>query len=305
MTIDPTGSSGDLLADRRFDYAAGALADGDVEAAADLIRQVLDLAPRWVPAWMLLAEVEERRGSTTAALDAYAKAAALDGAELFGAGLHVARLRGNAVPDRMPDAYVSTLFDQYAPRFDRHLVDDLGYRGPALLAQAVARQSGSRRFARGLDLGCGTGLMGAAVRDRIDDLHGVDLSPAMVAEAARKTIYDALHVNDVVRHLERADPASLDLIVAADVFVYLGALDPIFEAAARAMTGDGLLAFTVQAHGGAGVRLGPDLRFAHAARMVRDGLERAGLTVREMTEAATRRERGAEVAGLVVVAGRS
>lgn len=305
MTSDPTGSSGDLLADRRFDYAAGALADGDLETAADLLRQVLDLAPRWVPAWMKLAEAEERRGCGTAALDAYAQAAALDEAGLFGAALHVARLRGDPAPDRMPDAYVSTLFDQYAPRFDRHLVDDLGYRGPALLAQALARQSGSRRFARGLDLGCGTGLMGAAIRDRVDDLRGVDLSPAMVAEAARKTVYDTLHVDDVVRHLGRAEPASLDLIVAADVFVYLGALDPVFGAAARAMTGGGLLAFTVQTHGGAGVRLGPDLRFAHATGVVRDALERTGLTLREMTEAATRRERGVEVAGLVIVAGRS
>ena len=62
----------------------------------------------------------------------------------------------------MPQAYVRALFDQYAPRFEFALVDDLGYRGPALLFKAVLSVRAAARkpafFKRAIDLGCGTGL---------------------------------------------------------------------------------------------------------------------------------------------------
>ncbi len=294
-------SSGDLLTDRLFAYATETLNDGDLEAATDLLRQTLDRAPTWVPAWALLGEAEERRGERSAALDAYARAAAHDVTGAFGATLHVARLRGDPL-DGMPPAYVATLFDQYAPRFDEHLVGTLGYRAPALLTDALARTRGSRRFARALDLGCGTGLMGHAIRHRIDRLEGVDLSPAMIAEAARKGGYDALYVDDGVHRLDNITAGTLDLIVAADVLVYLGALDALFAAAARALAADGTFAFTAQTHAGDGVVLGDDLRYAHSPTILRDGLERAGLVVEMLESASTRRERGSDVPGLVAVA---
>ncbi len=302
MTPRRARGSGDLLADRRYAYAADALAEGDAAAAADLMRQTVGLVPAWVPAWMLLAAAEERLGRTKAAAEAFARAAALDADGLFGATLHLARLRGASPPDKMPDAYVAALFDGYAERFDRHLVEGLGYRGPALLAGALARHGGARRFARALDLGCGTGLMGEAVRGRAERLEGVDLSAAMVAAAARKDLYDALHVGEVARHLGAVAPGSLDLILAADVFVYLGTLDPVLAAAAKALAPGGVLAFTVQTHEGPGVRLGADLRFSHGAAAVRGGIERAGLAVAELAPASTRREGGADVPGLLAVA---
>ncbi len=101
----------------------------------------------------------------------------------------------------MPDAatqalhsYVRTLFDQYAPRFDRAL-EDLGYRAPALLREAVA--AARPRFGAMFDLGCGTGLAGVAFRPHVDRLVGVDLSSKMVEEARRKGVYDALEVGDI------------------------------------------------------------------------------------------------------------
>ena len=47
-------------------------------------------------------------------------------------------------------------------------------------------------FGAMLDLGCGTGLGGAAFRPFVDRLVGVDLSPAMIAQAAAKGLYDRL-----------------------------------------------------------------------------------------------------------------
>lgn len=297
-----SGSSGGLLADRRLAYAERALDEGDAAAAADVARQTLDLAPDWVPAWLLLGAAEERLGRPDAARAAYARGAEHDAGGRFGAALHVARLSGQPPPGGMPDAYVATLFDQYASRFDRHLVDGLGYRAPALLASALSRTAGGGRFARALDLGCGTGLMGVAIRDRVDRLEGVDLSPAMVAVAGRKAVYDALHVGEGARHLRTAPPGTFDLILAADVLVYLGPLGPAFEAAAQALTTGGLLAFTAQTHAGEGIRLGDDLRYAHAPGAVRDGLADAGLALLRLEAASTRREKGVDVPGLVAVA---
>ena len=91
-----------------------------------------------------------------------------------------------SVPDTLPPAYVARLFDDYAWRFDKHLIKNLGYRAPALIAEALSGVASDRRFASALDLGCGTGLMGEALRDRTDHLTGVDLSQAMIAKARER-----------------------------------------------------------------------------------------------------------------------
>jgi MFS family permease len=84
-----------------------------------------------------------------------------------------------------------TEYDRIAPAYDRTLIDGMGYRSPPAVA-AVAQ-----RFipadATILDAGAGTGLLGVALKEagftRID---GMDLSPAMLAVAARKGIYGDL-----------------------------------------------------------------------------------------------------------------
>src|ERR1700719_5185416 len=90
----------------------------------------------------------------------------------------------------MPPAYVRALFDQYAPRFETALVDDLGYRGPALLFKAVlATRLAVKKpafFKRAIDLGCGTGLAATAFAREVDHFIGIDLSPRMI-EKARST----------------------------------------------------------------------------------------------------------------------
>ena len=136
----------------------------------------------------------------------------------------------------MPEGYVRALFDGYAPAFDQALTERLGYRAPELLLRAVeAARSGERmKFGSVLDLGCGTGLAGAAFRPFCDWLVGVDLSPAMLAQAREKGLYDRLVEGDVTRFLaeEAQAKARYHLILAADVFVYLDDLAPVLQAAA-------------------------------------------------------------------------
>jgi predicted TPR repeat methyltransferase len=200
---------------------------------------------------------------------------------------------------------VRRLFDQHAPDFDEALLTRLDYRAPNILKAAVEGVKGRPlRLGSLLDLGCGTGLAGAAFRPCCDWLVGVDLSPDMIAQARAKGLYDQLTVGDLTENLVAAAGAQHHLVLAADVFVYCSGLAPIVSAVSRVLTPDGLFAFTVEAHEGRGVVLRPTLRYAHGADHVRASIEAAGLRLLHLSEVATRTESGAPVAGLVVVASR-
>lgn len=172
---------------------------------------------------------------------------------------HELRVLADPDIDRAPPAYVEALFDDFAERFDRQLVDMLNYQAPQLLSDLVSRQRG--QFERVLDLGCGTGLAAPHLRPFGGRLTGVDLSTAMLAKAAERGDYDALVHSEAVAFLE-AHPESFDLIVAADVLIYFGDLTPVFAAAASAMAPSGLLAISTEL-GERGWRLLPSARYAH------------------------------------------
>jgi predicted TPR repeat methyltransferase len=172
----------DPIAERRYAYARAAARDGEWAAAAKVLEQALELAPNWPLAWFALGEARERLGEKDGAADAFRAALAVDPSDAQGARGRLALLGEGATLDALSPAYVARLFDDYAARFDAHLAGELGYRGPELIAAALDRLD-SRRFSRCIDLGCGTGLAGAALRERVDTLIGVDLSPRMIAKA--------------------------------------------------------------------------------------------------------------------------
>jgi predicted TPR repeat methyltransferase len=206
----------------------------------------------------------------------------------------------------MPRAYVRALFDQYAPKFEAALVDDLGYRGPALLFKAVlAARAAVRRpafFKRAIDLGCGTGLAAHAFAREVDDFIGIDLSPRMIERARSTGLYAELEVAEMVEGLRRKPDASANLILAADAMVYLADLAPLLREARRVLIAGGLLAFTVETHGGDGVILGEGLRYAHNAAYVRASIGDAGLALSRCEDLSARNEDNVPVPGLVVVA---
>jgi predicted TPR repeat methyltransferase len=298
-------SSGDLRADRRFLYAEASAAEGDHAAAAQLLEQCLEIVPDWAPAWFALGSAREQLGDSEASIAAYRQALACDHADLLGASLALARLGVAETPATAAPAYVARLFDQYAPRFDVHLVDALGYRAPKLVRHAVAEVCGRANhplhFARALDLGCGTGLAGAAFRDCVDYLEGVDLSPGMIAQARAKSIYDAFELGDILDRLHAAPERTFDLIVAADVLVYIGDLRPLFTQITRVLAGGGLFAFTAESHAGEGYVLGSEMRFAHSRNYIEETARRAGFSVLLLNLGSTRRNKGAAVSNLVGV----
>ena len=301
-------SSGDLMADRRFEFARDLQLKGDLPAAADLLLQAIELAPDFTSAWFTLAGIREQLGEHDAAIAAFQKARASDADDRHGAGLRLMRLGAEPVAG-MPQAYVQTLFDQYAPRFETSLVDDLGYRGPALLFKAVLSvRSAARKpafFKRAIDLGCGTGLAAAAFANGVDHFIGVDLSPRMIERSRATGLYAELDVADMLHGLRAREDASADLILAADAMVYVAELAPILAEAARVLASGGLLAFTTETHGGEGVVIGHGLRYAHAATYVRAVVESAGLKLLLLEDRSARNEDHAPVPGLVAVAAKT
>jgi predicted TPR repeat methyltransferase len=295
-----TGASGDLAADRRFQWATGALEAQDYEGARDIFVQTLELAPNWPPAWFGLGQALEAQGRREEAAQAFARALALDPFDAAGASLRLARLGGDS-PAAAPRAYVETLFDQYAARFDKHLVGALAYRGPDVLAERIEHAAPGRIFSHILDLGCGSGLMGAAIRGKARRMTGVDLSPAMIEQAKGKRIYDRLATAELLDFLNSEPEASADLVVAADVFVYIGDLAPVLAAISRVLEPGGLLAFTAQQWSGESFQLGEDLRFSHGEPYLRARAAKTGFAIVELKPATTRKDRGADVPGWVAI----
>jgi predicted TPR repeat methyltransferase len=300
MSRDPL-ASGDLIADRRFAYAKAAADEGDWRAAADLFEQALERAPEWAAAWFALGEARQKLGNLDAAGQAFRAALAADPADAQGAAARLALIARGDAPRALPEAYVARLFDDYAPRFDAHLTGNLAYRAPALIADALSATAPVRRFAQALDLGCGTGLMADALRSRVDHLTGVDLSPAMIANARERGVYDGLIVGDATALLRCEPPGVFDLIVAADSLVYIGDLAPVFAAVATALTADGLFAFSVESWEGDGFELKPTMRFAHGQPYLEATARGASLRPLLIRSASTRREAGTDAPGLICV----
>jgi predicted TPR repeat methyltransferase len=204
----------------------------------------------------------------------------------------------------VPAGVVADCFDDCASRFDTHLVGVLGYSAPKFMREAVDRLTrNNRRFHHALDLGCGTGLIGEHFRDIVTEIDGVDLSLKMLEQAQRKQIYNKLDREEIVTWLERAatDGLSFDIVFAADVFVYVGNLEPTFKAVRTTLAGDGLFVFSVEHLAQGSFELLPSLRYSHSVSYVRQLASKHRFTVELCEQVNLRKEQGAIIAGTVFV----
>lgn len=310
------------------------------EAALDSQRRALALDPASARAQLGCANALRALGRREEAAAAYRAALAL-GADAATVDFMLAALGVQPAPAASPPEYVRALFDQYAQDFDQHLLGPLQYRTPQLLvdllvsrlapagaaAPDTAAQAGSPdgTAVRGpsgapgagpgagpaaaldvLDLGCGTGLCAPLLKPWARRLSGLDLSPQMLEKAASLRLYDELVCADMGPWLDRQQ-AAFDLIVAADVFVYAGALDAVLAAARQALRPGGWLAFSVEQAEAAGAGEGEGAaqdcqlrasgRYAHAAAYLRRLAAEQGWQGCELQAATLRLDQGQPVAG--------
>ncbi|MEP3277663.1 MAG: methyltransferase [Stappiaceae bacterium] len=248
----------------------------------------------------------EKAGELDAAAAAYHEVLALDPDDCGGAAVRLAAMGRGDVPDKAPDAYVATLFDQHAEAFDDILVDQLGYDIPEKIS-ARLRAIAPGPYERMLDLGCGTGLSGEQLQDICGHITGVDLAENMVEIAYDKGDYDDLYVAEIVNFLQNPEEDPWDLILATDVLPYLGGLEDFFAGVANNLTSGGVFGFSSETlppetFDGRSIMVGAKQRFAHAESYVLDVLAQNGFSCLEINPTTIRAEEGEPVPGHLVLA---
>lgn len=284
---------------------------GDFDSAVECYWQALSLRPDDGIAMYNLGNALAAKGERGAAVECYRQAVKLDPGNTSAAHLIAALTAQNS--ERPPSQYVEKLFDDYAATFDTHLTQNLGYKMPSELA-ALLRQHATPPAARWdvLDLGCGTGLSGMEFAPHARELTGVDLSGKMLEKARAKNIYHRLVQSDLLSMMHGEPASSYDVIIAADVLVYLGALDEIVAEARRLLRTGGFLLFSVEAlealHKEAPAvdslplyQLNPSGRYAHSARYLEKLSSENGFNSLAMASLQARHDRGMPIAAWAAV----
>ncbi|CUX10467.1 class I SAM-dependent DNA methyltransferase [Agrobacterium deltaense] len=303
-------SSGDVIADRRADYARMLAESGDFPAAAELMEQALELAPRWTAGWFRFGEYHEKAGETEKAVAAYGKVAQLDTEGLFAAELKLAVLGAAETPEQPPSRYVEGLFDDYADRFETSLVEKLDYSVPQKLAELIGKAAEGGVFDTIVDIGCGTGLLGVEIRAFANRLEGFDLSQNMLAKAEEKGLYDHLDQADLSLEPEASGLFTptlaqhrAGLVAAADVMMYLGSLETVMPLVSALLAPPGFFAFSVEDAGEEdGFVLRESLRYAHSKSYVSELLERTGFSLIEIRKTTIRKDAGKPLSGILFLA---
>ncbi|WP_194722281.1 tetratricopeptide repeat protein [Noviherbaspirillum malthae] len=274
-----------------------------VQDALHAFDQCLATAPEFAQAWSARGSLLRELNRLDEAAACFEKALAFGGdAELN--GYYLASVRGNAapsIPPAPPRRYVEGLFDDYASDFQQHVVGQLGYQGYERLLRPLV--DAGKTFGRALDLGCGTGLCAPLLRPIAETIDGVDISQAMLEQARRLGIYRELTHADIASYLAVSqEPA--DLVVAADVFIYVGELAEVFKHVRRLLAPSGRFLFTVEApegtQAGQDLQLLPSLRYAHSEPYIRKLAQASGFRVDEIACAPIRHDQGRPVEGLYV-----
>lgn len=316
-------------ADIFFNLALSYKNAGDIEAAVSMYCKVLQLEPQSIDALYNLAGCYRQQKSYDEAALTYRKVLQRDSDHLSatnnlafvcklqgrtdeairyfkkvlqirpdheGAGHMLAALTGAEVTSP-PQKYVQEVFDNYSGYYETSLLEELGYSVPEKMKSIVtAGGYWKKSFQHGLDLGCGTGLCGEAFFELPARLDGVDIAPKMVEIARSKDIYNTLHVSEINEFL-KGQVGPFDLVLAADVFAYLGDLQETLDSVYAATTADVLFCFSTETISGNGYRLRSTGRFGHSISYIEKTASDGGWKVLETHGTSLRKEKEAWVKG--------
>jgi predicted TPR repeat methyltransferase len=316
------------------------LNEGDREEASAWIKQTLDADPAYDQAWINLANLLEKQGELKEAeiaaknavlikespsalvrlgyvlqrqerldeaLEVYGRVLEIDPEDSKGVTLFLAALGLRTTPNRAPRVLVQRIFDHYAGYYDRHMCEALEYQGPevilSMLSPWLQRQNVEEAASDGLnilDLGCGTGLCGAALSPFARTLVGMDLSQRMLAKAQKRGIYDRLIESELTQGLQDLD-WDYDCITASDVFVYLGDLEPVFKGVYNRLRPGGMFAFTVERQAEPGYKVSKTTRYQHSRKYLEELSQKTGFEIVNMEDTVVRQEAEEPVASLAVL----
>lgn len=286
------------LAEAHNNLGIALQAQGNFAQAEACYREALRHKPGFPGAHVQLATMLQMLGRKDEALTCYETALALQ-PDNESVQHHVNALRRIST-EKAPPGYVRQLFDDMAGNFDAYLVGNLGYHIPEILSQAlIAELQPNPHSLDVLDLGCGTGLFGMTFQTFSRRLTGVDLSEKMLDQARAKGIYAVLAATSLDDYMRDAQDASADLVVATDVFVYVGELHALFQQVRRVLRPDGAFAFSVESstENDADYLLQQNGRYVHTLAYVRRLAEHCGLREASCAPVVIRLEAGQAVHG--------
>lgn len=203
------------------------------------------------------------------------------------------------LPNAAPQEFVKNLFAQYAPYYEQHLFL-LGYNTPEMLYKAIVGLIGPENNSLTiLDLGCGTGLIGEKFRLLAKKLIGIDLAEEMVAIARQKEVYDELLVADILTAITQHQ--DLDLIIAADTFVYIGDLEQIFAQSKAALKPNGILAFTIEKTYKYPYQIQKSMRFAHSKQYIEELAQKYYFNIKNCQNLILRKDKNSQIEGYLYI----
>ncbi len=267
--------------------------------AIEYFKQAVHIEPLHLPAYLNLGVEYLKAENLTEAQYYYEQAARINPGDLEIQHILMA-LTQQKIPEKAPAEYLKNLFNQYASYYDKHLTESLRYRVPQQLHQMIYQHTKIEEAKwTTMDLGCGTGLCGELFKEFSKQLIGVDISPEMINSAKEKNIYDELIVADIEDALERY--TELDLILAGDVFAYLGDLETIFAKARQKLKTGGLFAFSVEKTEKQPYELQASIRYAHSRPYLENLIAKHNFETIQFQTTALRLQKEQPVEGFIVL----
>ncbi len=197
-------------------------------------------------------------------------------------------------------SYTQTYYNAFAESYNEKM-KELNCQVP----QAFSDHLTGKHFKRILDLGCGTGALGACLSKLTKSLTGVDMAQKMVEVAKKTGFYQKTVVCDALDYLSE-NKKPFDLIVAADVLCYLGELKPLFELVHKNLIPKGNFIFTIEeADKKEGFEINPFGRFLHSESYIRKSLINANLDIINFEEIDLRKEGNGMAKGFMITTIRS
>jgi predicted TPR repeat methyltransferase len=287
------------------------MSENNLDEAQICFQKAIALKPECVETLINMGVVLRFQGRTNDALHYFVRVLKIDSENAI--AIHFMDVLNGKNPEHPPARYIEKIFDAHADTFEHHLVEELDYRTPEKLIAIIKGYSepSSQKWDV-LDLGCGTGLVGTGIASDTRHLVGVDLSANMLKKAKARNLYQRLEKAELLDMMRGEEASSYDLIIAADVFVYLGKLDQVFQEAMRLLRTGGNFAFSVKAieamsheetnsYVQKDYQLNDTGRYAHSATYLNRLAAEIGFVCYKMVQTQARLEHGESVQAWLVL----